>query len=96
MRKLKYIYNTNRQAPIALMDQAVVSGAGFITGVLLARFLGLSSYGVFAMSWLVVLFFGSIQQAFIIAPLQTLLPKKEKEEKDAFLNMMFLQQLLFA
>ena len=83
MRKLKYIYNTNRQAPIALMDQAVVSGAGFITGVLLARFLGLSSYGVFAMSWLVVLFFGSIQQAFIIAPLQTLLPKKEKEEKDA-------------
>jgi len=96
VRKLKYIYNTNRQAPIALMDQAVVSGAGFITGVLLARFLGLSSYGVFAMSWLVVLFFGSIQQAFIIAPLQTLLPKKEKEEKDAFLNMMFLQQLLFA
>ena len=51
---------------------------------------------MFAMSWLVVLFFGSIQQAFIIAPLQTLLPKKEKEEKDAFLNMMFLQQLLFA
>ena len=42
------------------MDQAVVSGAGFITGVLLARFLGLSSYGVFAMSWLVVLFFGRI------------------------------------
>ena len=96
MKKLKSIYFTNRQAPIALIDQAVVSGAGFVTGVLLARFLGLSSYGVFAMTWLVVLFFASIQQAFIIAPMQTLLPKKTKEEKDSFLNMMFLQQLLFA
>ncbi|HNP47645.1 MAG TPA: lipopolysaccharide biosynthesis protein [Bacteroidia bacterium] len=96
MKKLKHIYHNNRQAPIALIDQGVVSGAGFVTGVLLARFLGLSSYGVFAMSWLVVLFFGSIQQAFLIAPLQTLLPKKQEHERDAFMNMMFLQQLIFA
>lgn len=96
MKKLLSVYQNNKQAPIALIDQAMVSGANFVTGVLLARFLGLSSYGVFAMAWLVVLFYGSIQQAFVIAPMQSLYPKKAEGEKRRFLNLLFLQQLVFA
>ncbi len=93
MKRLLNIYHNNRQAPVALLDQALVSGANFVTGVLLARFLGLKEYGVFAMAWLVVLFFGSIQQSFIIAPLQTLLPKREQEERASLRTSLFLIQL---
>lgn len=93
MKRLLNIYQNNRQAPVALLDQALVSGANFVTGVLLARFLGLKEYGVFAMAWLVVLFFGSIQQSFIIAPLQTLLPKREQEERASLRTSLFLIQL---
>lgn len=94
MKRLLNIYHNNRQAPIALLDQALVSGANFVTGVLLARFLGLHAYGIFAMAWLVVLFFGSVQQSFIIAPLQTLVPKRDPDEQRRLKASLFLIQLL--
>ena len=36
----------------ALADQAIVSGASFITTVLIARYLGMEEFGRFALAWL--------------------------------------------
>ncbi|MEO0310801.1 MAG: putative export protein [Bacteroidota bacterium] len=93
--KLFFNEKKSHQAYLALADQAMVSGANFITGVLLARYLGLQNYGVFAIAWIAALFFSSIQQALIIAPLQTLGEKKEGREKQEFYTALFIIQFLF-
>lgn len=68
----------------AYSDQAVVSGTNFLVGILLARALGMEAYGTFVLAWMGVLFASSLQQAIILNPLYTLLPKKEENQKDIF------------
>ena len=60
----------------AYSDQAVVSGTNFLVGIILARALGMDAYGTFVLGWMGVLFASSLQQAIILNPLYTLLPKK--------------------
>ena len=36
----------------ALADQGVVSGINFLTGIMLARFLGLEEFGRFTLAWM--------------------------------------------
>ena len=62
----------------ALCDQALVSGANFATNVILARALGIREYGVFALSWMAVLFVASLQWAFIVSPMMSVGPKQEE------------------
>ncbi len=64
---------------VALCDQALVSGANFATNVMLARTLGLSGFGMFALSWLVVLLWSNLQTAFLIAPMMSIGHKQERE-----------------
>ncbi len=40
----------------ALADQVMVSGVNFLTGILLARGLGIEEFGRFTLAWMVVLF----------------------------------------
>lgn len=93
--KLKNKFGQRPHIYIALSDQALVSGANFITGVLLARYLGLSSYGVFAMAYIAVLFFGSLQQAIIVSPLQSITARKHGVSRERFFDSIFYHQLFF-
>ena len=68
---------------LAYSDQAVVSGTNFLVGIILARALGMDAYGTFVLGWMGVLFASSLQQAIILNPLYTLLPKKSHESQDA-------------
>jgi O-antigen/teichoic acid export membrane protein len=79
-----------------LLDQALVSGSNFLLAVLLTRFLGLADYGVFVLGWMAVLFFSSIQQALIVAPLVTLVPKRPAAERAHYAGAYFVQQIIFA
>ncbi|GAA4652456.1 hypothetical protein GCM10023116_47400 [Kistimonas scapharcae] len=79
----------------AIADQALVSGANFLTGIILARLLGLESYGVFTLAWLVVLFFNSLQLATIVQPMMSLSPKYEGEKLKEFYGSMLYIQLLW-
>ena len=85
----------NSQMNWALTDQVLVSGANFITGIILARFLGLESFGVFTLAWMVILFFNSLQLASVVQPMMSLAPKYEKEERRAFYGSMFFIQLMW-
>lgn len=80
----------------ALADQAMVSAVNFLTGILLARYLGLEEYGKFTLAWMVVLLFNSFQQAGIIAPMMSIGPKQRQEEKHQYYGAVFIHQLIWS
>ena len=67
-------------------DQAIVSGFSFLSGVVLARYLGVNGFGIYSIAWLGVLIASSINQPLIIAPMQTLSGKKSIEEQEIYLQ----------
>ncbi len=64
---------TLRQGRVAtnltVIDQALVSGTNFITGLILARILGIEAYGLFILLTGVILFTSNIQNAMIVSPM---------------------------
>jgi O-antigen/teichoic acid export membrane protein len=75
----------------ALCDQALVSGANFATNVILARVLGIREYGVYALSWMAVLFVASLQWAFIVSPMMSVGPKQEKYDRPYYYGAVLFQ-----
>ena len=80
----------------ALSDQALVSGANFLTNLLLARSLGLSGFGVYALGWTVVLLMSGLQMAVIISPMMSVGPKQAPEDRAAYFGAVALHELGFA
>lgn len=80
----------------AFLDQALVSGVNFLTGFLIARFLGLEQFGHFSILWLLILFLGSLQLSCIMLPMLNLASKYPEEQKPQYYTAVFIQQLLFA
>ena len=77
-------------------DQLIVSGLSFVSGVTLARLLGVQGFGIYSIAWLGVLIASSINHPFIIAPMLTLSAKKSTEEQKNYLQALVFKQLLFA
>ena len=73
----------------ALADQSVVSAANFLTSVMLARFMGLREFGIFALTWMAVLFVNSIQSALIVAPMMSVGPKQEDKDRSRYFGAVF-------
>src|ERR1035437_7518826 len=80
----------------ALTDQAVVSATNFLTNVMLARFMGLREFGVFALAWMSVLFVNSLQNALIIAPMMSTGPKQEERDRPSYFGAVVFQELVLA
>lgn len=81
---------------MVLFDQTFVSGGNFVLGVLLARWLGLSAYGLFSLLWMGVLFALSVHQAFVTQPLMTLFAKKTGEARAAYFRSVLQIQILLS
>ena len=79
----------------ALADQALVSGTNFLTFALLARALGVSEFGVFALSWSVVLLVSSLQMALIVAPMMSIGPKQDPTVSSVYYGAVTTQELCF-
>jgi O-antigen/teichoic acid export membrane protein len=78
----------------ALGDQAVVSGTNFLTNVMLARFMGLTEFGVFALAWMSVLFVNSLQTALIVAPMMSVGPKQEEKDRPCYFGAVVFQEFV--
>lgn len=78
----------------ALTDQAVVSATNFLTSVILARFMGLREFGVFALAWMSVLFVNSLQNALIVAPMMGIAPKQEEKDRPSYFGAVVFQELI--
>lgn len=81
---------------LTFADQAVVSGASFLTTILIARFLGVETFGRFTLAWLGIFFVQNLQIALIAAPMMTIGPKYPKEERRTYAGAVVAQQALFA
>jgi O-antigen/teichoic acid export membrane protein len=79
-----------------ILDQAIVSGSNFITGIVLVRGLGLVEFGRFTVAYAVLLLANSIQLSFISSPMITLgsLCATPSEQR-RFVRGMYGVQLIF-
>jgi len=80
----------------ALLDQALVSGVNFLSGILLARLLGLTDYGVFTLLWMMVLFLNNIQYALIMSPMMSLRPETYNISSRMFYSSFSVLQLVYS
>ena len=79
----------------AFVDQVMVSGANFATGILLARACGIYEFGRFSLVWLFVEFIGSLQFAAVIQPMLNIGPKQDARDVDAYYHAVAVQQGIF-
>jgi len=86
---------TNGREVWAIADQALVSGTNFLTNVIVARSLGLTEFGVFALAWMAVLFFFSLQISSIVAPMMSLGPKSSAPHRPQYYGSVLIQELCF-
>jgi O-antigen/teichoic acid export membrane protein len=80
----------------SLADQAVVSGVNFLTGLMLARFLGMAEFGRYSLAWMIVLFANSIQIALILEPMMSIGPKQPVETRRAYYTALAIQQCVLS
>jgi O-antigen/teichoic acid export membrane protein len=80
----------------ALADQTLVSGVNFLTGILLARYLGIEEFGRYTLVWMSVLFVNSLQHAMINAPMMSIGPKQQEAETPAYYGAIVVQQTVFS
>ena len=79
-------------AALALADQALVSGTNFLTTVLLVRELGLDTFGVFSLIWLLVVLAVGLEQALVSQPLLTIAPKTADGSRAPYLGAVLVLQ----
>lgn len=84
------------ESAIIYTDQALVSGLNFLSSVVLTRYLGLEGFGIYSIAWMGVMIASSINQPFIIAPMQTLSGKKEDTVQSDYLQALVFKQLFFS
>ena len=80
----------------ALADQAIVSAVNFLTGIFLARFLGLAEFGRYTLAWMVVLFVSSIHHALINSPMMSIGPQQSDAESPGYFGAVVVHQICFA
>ncbi len=93
---LTQILQRFKSGGLVFIDQALVSGTSFLSGILLARFLGLKIYGEFVLLWMVILFAMSIAQALITKPMLSILPKLRASEQKDYEGALHTAQLLLS
>ena len=76
-------------------EQALTSFSNFILAILLLKFLGVETFGIFSFFWILLLLINSIQQSSIIAPMISICPKINYLHQAEYLGGVFLQQILF-
>ncbi len=80
----------------ALADQTMVSGVNFLTGIFLARFLGLAEFGRYTLVWMAVLFVNSIQLAMINSPMMSIGPQHSDSEAPGYFGAVVVHQICLA
>jgi O-antigen/teichoic acid export membrane protein len=85
-----------RRRTLTVLDQALVSGSNFITGIILVRGLGLVEFGRFTIAYAILLLANSVQLSFISSPMITLGSLcATLDERRHFVRGMFGVQIIF-
>ena len=81
---------------LTILDQLLVSGSNFLTGIILVRGLGLIEFGRFTIAYAILLLANSVQLSFISSPMITLGSLcTTPQERRRFVRGIFGVQLIF-
>lgn len=80
---------------LIFFEQLVTSGTSFIATILIINLIGLNSFGIFSIYWLLYLLINSLQNSLIISPMMTNIAFYKENEKMFFIGSVFLQQIIF-
>ena len=86
--------STTKQGGMSLVDQAVVSGTNFLTGVFLARFCTKDEYGLYVLAISLLIFWDGVRVSLIGSPTVVFLPRKKRDNSGSILPVHFLKRLL--
>ncbi len=75
-----------RKAAVALADQGLVSGSGFIVNVLLARWLAPAQYGAYTVAFSIFLFVSGFHNALVVEPMCVFGPSSYRDSLRAYLG----------
>jgi O-antigen/teichoic acid export membrane protein len=99
MQRLKWLCENfiqkHQTLHLTMLDQAIVSGVNFVTGILLAKVMGVEAYGLFTLLWMAILFINSFQIAFIISPMMSIAPKQGPAQEPGYYGAVWAQQFIF-
>lgn len=73
---------------LALADQALVSGTGFLHALAAARCLGVEEFGRFGLAWLAVTCAGSMHQAMLLQPMAVHHPEYRGADGGGYLRVL--------
>jgi polysaccharide pyruvyl transferase WcaK-like protein/O-antigen/teichoic acid export membrane protein len=78
-----------------LGDQALVSGANFLTTVAIARAVSLSEFGQYTLLWMAVMFCMNVQIATLTSPMMSVGPLQRRVSPQTYLGAILVHQLLY-
>ncbi|MFQ5468940.1 MAG: lipopolysaccharide biosynthesis protein [Gammaproteobacteria bacterium] len=87
--------NGRSKTKIVLADQVLVSGVNFLTGLLLARYLGLEGYGQYVLAYGLVLFSAGFHVAMIVSPMMVIAPRFNGEHSEKYFANVYVANILF-
>jgi O-antigen/teichoic acid export membrane protein len=77
---------TAKKGYVALVDQSIVSGTNFATGVLLARLCTKEQYGLYVLAFSLLILWDGFRNALIALPLVIYLPRKEEQDQPSYVG----------
>ena len=83
-----------RRVRWSFVDQVLVSGASFLTGVILIRALGLEVFGAYALVLVGVQFLTGVQHSVILSPMMSLFDQRGDVSPARYLGAVVVHQLL--
>ena len=85
-----------RRVRWSFIDQVLVSGASFLTGVILIRALGLEAFGVYALILVGLQFAAGVQEALILNPMMSLFDQRGQVSPQRYLGVVMVHQAALA
>jgi O-antigen/teichoic acid export membrane protein len=78
------------KSALALVDQGLFSGAGFLVNLLLARWLAPDSYGAFAVAFAAFLFISGFHNVLLLEPMTVMGPGRHSDNLPGYFRAQFL------
>jgi O-antigen/teichoic acid export membrane protein len=93
MRSVSKLVRRYSHVNWALSDQALVSCANFANGILLARYLGITEFGLFTLAWLVLEFSLNLQGTMMTTPMLSIGAKKSGVDAQRYFGAVIASHL---
>jgi O-antigen/teichoic acid export membrane protein len=83
-----------KQVAISFIDQAILSAANFLIGIVLIKSVTKTDYGLYVLAYTIILFVVGLQNALITTQMTVLAPSKSRDKQDGFCNSLCIGQYI--